>query len=121
MCPIIGNQVIISPATIGRSGASQKAEFDNTCLIPYLGGFPRTVKHKVMLKEGATKCVSFKGSGDQAPSCSINDVNEFSKASVIRLSGQLRGENKTFIYILLFIIIILSVISILMGSGRIRL
>lgn len=122
-CVIDGSHVIIEPGKSGRGGAAQKAEFTPNCLVPYYAGIPpfKSIKHKLILKEGATKCVSFAKPEDYlAPTCTKSDVSHYGEATVIKLSGSLKGENRMFVYILLGIIIILNVVGLLVASGNVR-
>lgn len=121
-CEIEGNHVIILPGSKGRGGAPIKAEYDNTCLVPYYTGFPfRSIKYKLLLRYDATKCVSFgKDSSDVAPSCTPSDVARYGRATVIRLAGNIKGESRTLIYALLIIVIVLGILTLITSAGRIR-
>ncbi len=124
MCDIVGNEVIIKPANQGRGGEEYRAKFDNTCLLPYTTGllFLKSVKHKLLVKEGATECISFGNlETSLAPSCTIQDVNRYATATVIRAAGSLKPENKTLIYVLIIINIILTLFGLLVASGNIKL
>lgn len=124
MCEIVGNEVVIEAASQGRSGDSYRAKFDNTCLLPYTTGilFFKSVKHKLLLKEGASECVSFGNlENSVAPSCTIQDVKKYATATVIRAAGSLKPENKTLIYVLIIINIILTLFGLLVASGNIKL
>ncbi len=121
-CTIEGNYVIINPNDRNRDGASYKAFFDNTCLIPYKTGLPpfRSIRHKLMLKEGSAQCVSFSSKQeDKAPSCTIQDVENYATATVIKKAGSFKEESKTLIYVLIIINIIVSLAGLIFG-GRIR-
>lgn len=122
--PIDGNYVIVEEGKPGRGGAPIKAKFDNTCLVPYYAGIPpfRTIKYKLVLKEGTTECVSF---GDKytsnAPSCDLKTVQRYGEATVIKLSGMIKNPmNMGILYILLFAAIALGVLNLLVASGNIR-
>lgn len=116
-----GNHVIIQPGAKGRGGAPYKAEYDNSCLVPYWSGFSifKTIKFKLLLKEGASKCVSFaKSAAEIAPTCTQQDIARFSNATVIRNAGMLKPENRTFVYVLLLINIVISILAVAVASGR---
>lgn len=122
-CLVLGNTIILRPAKEGRGGAAITAEYDTDCLIPYYGGiWPfRSIRYKLLLKEGAAKCVSFKTNPVEVPSCSRNDVVKYGNATVIKLAGALKPPfNINFVYVLLIIGLILTGISILVGSGNIQ-
>lgn len=123
-CLVDENRVILRPAKEGRGGAAITADFDNGCLVPYYTGlWPlRSIKHKLVLKEGASKCVNFIDKDDtNAPTCTKSDVSKFGQATVIKLSGSLKPPfNVNIIYVLLVVGLILTGISILVGTGRLR-
>lgn len=122
MCEYIGNQIILEKET-RKNGAEKKITFDNSCLVPYLSGFPpfRSVKHQVFLKEGATECVSWaEPETADTPSAKLRDVKNFMRANIIFRAGNPQTEKKTIIYLMLGIIIILNIIGILAATGNIR-
>lgn len=123
-CEVVGNAVMIEHGRSGRGGAAQTAKFDNSCLVPYMAGLPpfRYVKYKLILREGASQCVSFaENAGTNAPSCSVCDVSNYGKATVIKLAGLMKPENRSLIYALLIISIIVGVAGIAVSAGVIRL
>lgn len=120
-CPIEGNKIILKEAREGRGGAAITAEFDNSCFIPYRSGLTRGIKQKLIVKEGATKCVSFgTDSSYRAPSVTIEEVFNYFKASVIMAAGRIKQEKQTIIYLLIGVVIILQIIGLLVSSGRIH-
>lgn len=123
-CPIEGNKVVLQKAREGRGGAAITADFDKSCLIPYYAGAPpfRKLKYKVVLKEGATHCVSFKDPENYvAPTLTILDVFTYFKASVHRAAAHFKPESKSITYVLLGVLIIIGILNVLVASGRIRL
>lgn len=122
-CPIEGTQVIVEQESKLRGGAAYLANYDNDCLVPYVTGPPlfRSVKFKLLLRYGASKCISFgKNAGDIAPSCTPGDIDRLGTATVIKLAGSLKGENRTLIYALILVNIILTVIAVAVASGGIK-
>lgn len=116
-----GNKIILKPGQKGKGGAEQLASFDQSCLVPYHSGLFRTIKYKLLLKEGADKCISFAGKDVECPTCSKNDVGNYGNATVIKLAGALKPPfNMGVIYILLGVIIVVGIIGILVSSGRIH-
>lgn len=121
--PIEGNKVIVKEGKPGRGGEAITAEFSNSCLIPYYAGIPpfRSMKHKLILKEGASKCVNFDDKNTDAPTCSLADVQKFGEASVIKAAGMNKNPlNMGMLYILIFAAIALGVLNLLVASGNIR-
>lgn len=122
--PVEGNKVIVKPANPkgGRNAAEQSIEFDNSCLVPYYAGVPpfRVVKHKILAKDGASKAVSFSGDQATCPSCTKDDVTRYTNASVIGAAGRLKPESRTLIYVLLIIVIVVGIINLLIGTGRVH-
>jgi hypothetical protein len=123
--PIDDGKIVVKEATAGRRGAAITATFDNTCLVPYWAGIPpfRTIKYKLLLKEGATECISFGNRYTKdAPTCTLSDVQKFGQATVIKLAGALRNPNNmNILYLLVIVAIIIGVINIFVASGNIRL
>jgi hypothetical protein len=120
-CVVEGNRVILRQAREGRGGAAITAEFDANCLVPYRSGLTRGLKYKLLLTEGADKCVSFARGLAEVPTCTKQDVSNYGNATVIKLAGSLKPPfNINLIYVLLIAGIILTVFSILVGSGRIH-
>jgi hypothetical protein len=117
-------KIIVKQGGLGRGDTKETAEFDKTCIVTYSKGlfmFKRPAQ-KLILKEGANKCVSF---GDvastEAPSCSKEDVNRLGKATVIRFAGHSdKPESRLGLYLLMIIIIALVAVSIGVSSGHIR-
>ena len=124
--PIEGNQIIIKPAKRGRGGAGYKAKFDKNCLIPYHVGFGpfKQLKQKLMLIEGASKCVSFDFADKKAymPSWSRKGLEKASEATVIKAAGASFQKLKipTLLYVALFMVAILEFLNFLVSTGRVR-
>lgn len=122
--PVDGNKVIVKPANPkgGRNAAEQSIEFDTSCLVPYYAGVPpfRVVKHKILAKDGASKAVSFATDQATCPSCTKDEVTKYTNASVIGAAGRLKPENRTLIYVLLLVLIIVGVFNLLIASGRVH-
>lgn len=122
--PIDGKKVIVKEGKAGRGNEAVTAEFSNGCLIPYWAGIPpfRSMKHKLILKEGASKCVNFDDpKNTDAPSCTLADVQRFGEATVIKAAGMNKNPlNMGILYILLFAALALGVLNLLVASGNIR-
>lgn len=126
--PIEGNNIIIRAAKRGRGGAAYKAEFDKNCLLPYHVGFwPfKRLKQKLVLIEGATKCVSFhfteKGTQVDTPTWDRHSEEELFKASVIKAAGASTQKVTvpTIFYVLMFMTFAIGFINFLIATGRLR-
>lgn len=122
--PVENNKAIIKQRNPkgGRNGAEETIEFDNTCLVPYYAGVPpfRVVKHKILAKIGASKAVSFRNETGECPSCTKQDIANYSNATVIGAAGRLKPESRTLVYVLLIVLIIVGVFNLLIASGRVN-
>jgi len=117
--------VIINKGGKGRGDVQQVASFSRTCLVPYKTGlFFRSTKYKLILKEGASSCVNFadETDGKEAPTCTQDQVKQYFKAQCLRAAGNLTGKEQklTLLYILVIISIIITVVGILVSSGKIQ-
>jgi len=126
--PVEGNTIVIRPARRGPGGAPYKAEFDRDCLIPYWTGWGpfKKLHQKLLLIEGADKCVSFNFKRD------IGEINlpiwdreteaRLFEASVIKAAGATVQKIKipTSLSIILILLVIMQFISLLLLSGRVR-
>jgi len=126
--PIEGNQIVIKAAKRGRGGAAYKAKFDKNCLLPYYVGFwPfKRLKQKLMLIEGADKCLSFhfteEGTQVDTPTWGRIALEEASEASVIKAAGASTQKITVPIifYILIFMTFAIGFINFLIATGRVR-
>ena len=123
--PIEGNQIIIKPAKRGRGGAGYAAKFDKNCLLPYhVGLWPfKHLKQKLMLIEGAAKCVSFDFTDKKAnmPNWSREALERASEATVIKAAGATFQKLKipTLLYIALFLVVGLEFLNLLVLTGKV--
>lgn len=115
-----GNHIVVQKAT--NKTAEITATFDNTCLVPYNFGLPpfRVVKYYLILKDGASRCVSFAGDKDIiAPSCTKEEIRQYAQATAIKGAGNTKPENKTLIYLLIFVNIALTALTLLLATGKV--
>lgn len=55
---VIGNnEILVKKGSKTRGAADYKASFDKDCIVPYRSGIFHLVKQKLMLIEGAGKCI----------------------------------------------------------------
>lgn len=124
--PIEGNQIIIKPAKRGRGGAEYKAKFDRNCLLPYHVGFwPfKQLKQKLMVIEGADKCISFDFTDKKAtkPSWTREGLEKASQATVIKAAGATFQKLKipALLYIALFMVAALEFLNLLILTGKVK-
>ena len=131
--PIRGNKVIIRPARKGPGGTEYAPTFDKSCILPYVVGWGpfKRLKHKLVLIDGANRCVSFRFTKDeQGNKVAMIDVpvwdrwteEEFFKANVIKAAGSTiqKVSIPTSVYVLLALIFIMQIIGLLVASGRVR-
>jgi len=126
--PVEGNTIVIRRARRGPGGAAYKAEFDRDCLISYWTGWGpfKKLHQKLLLIEGADKCVSFKFKEEigeiNLPIWDRETAARFFEASVIKAAGATVQKIKIPIslYIILILVVIMQFISLIVLSGRIR-
>jgi len=126
--PIEGNKIVIKPPRRGPGGAAILAEFNRDCIIPYWRGWGpfKRLHHKLLLIEGADKCVSFRFNGEmyeiEKPIWDRETAERFFKAQVIKAAGATIQKVKipTLLYIMLFLLIVLQFITFLIVSGEVR-
>jgi len=126
--PVEGNHIIIREGKRGRGGAGYTPSFDRDCLVPYYVGFwPfKHLKQKLMLIEGADKCVSFNFTEEKAevdtPTWSREALEKASEATVIKAAGATFQKLKipALLYIALFMVVGLEFLILLVLSGRVR-
>lgn len=115
------NSVLIEKSKRGRKGhPPYKAEFTKDCILNYkVGIWPfRRLKQKLMLIEGADKCIDFKTG--TVPNCDRETLKRLAEAEVLHKAGATlqKLQVPTFVYILLIIIAGLSFLSLLFSSGQ---
>jgi len=118
-----GNKVVIEKATKGRGHAGWMPEFDRDCMLYYFSGiFPfKRLKRKLMVMDGASKCIGFMGKDVQVPVYDREASKKFFKANVIKSAGETAHKVTVpiFVYLLLFLLFMLGIVNILVGTGRI--
>jgi hypothetical protein len=119
-----GNFIVVKKEKKGKN-SEYKAEFDKECLIPYRNRL-RLLKQKLMLIDGADKCISFKIGQDKAdidmPVWDRQTETKLFQASVVKASGQVSGkmEIPPMLYIVMMVGVIFSVLTLLAVSGRLN-
>jgi hypothetical protein len=120
-----GNFVIVRKEKKGKT-SGYKAEFDKECLLPYRSTFFRLLKNKLMLVDGAEKCISFRIGKDKAdidiPVWDRQTEEKLFQASVVKTSGQVSGklEIPVMLYIVMMVGVLFSVLTLLAVSGRLK-
>lgn len=126
--PIEANKVVIRKAKRGRGNPAYKPSFDKNCILPYdvgWGPFKRR-KEKLVLIEDANRCVSFKFEKGKAtigmPTWDKDALEKASEANVIKSAGASvqRIKIPALVYVGLFMVVALQIITLLVVSGRVR-
>lgn len=127
------NHIIIKEPKKGRGGAGYKAKFDKSCIITFVHKplwplpRPRFLKQKLMLIDGADKCISFRFEEDKVgvdmPVWNREMEEKLFEANVIKASGQISSKLKvpSLLYILLIASLAVCFLTFLVVSGRLHL
>jgi len=124
--PIEGSTIVIQPRKTRNPG--YYAKFDRNCLLSYFVGFGpfKRLKQKLLLIEGADKCVNFNftetpGEVDM-PFWDRETEKKLFEASVIKAAGASvqRIKIPIFLYILVFMGFAIGFLNFLVATGRIR-
>jgi len=124
--PIVGNgtAVEIRPPGKGPGQPAYRPKFDKDCKLTYMGGiWPfKSLKQKLMLIDGANHCIRFRKKGVDPAVWDREAEEELFKASVIKAAGATvqKMQIPATLYVFLFILFILSLIQILIMTGRLR-
>ena len=118
---IEGNKIVVRKET--KKSVGYKVGFDKNSLLPYknLLGF---TKNKVMFVDGADKCISFNVSDNRAeidiPVWDRKTEEALMEAEVVKTSGNVSGklEIPALLYILVVCGIFVSLLTVLVASGR---
>jgi hypothetical protein len=119
------NKIIIRPSTDKTEG--YKAGFTRECLIPYRTFFGLVQRQKLLLIDGADECIKFKYEEDKtsidAPIWNRKMEEKLFKANVIKAAGSIsqKIEVPMLLYLAMFGCMILSVVTVLVVSGRLKL
>lgn len=119
------SQVIVNPGGKGRGDVQQTATFTRSCLVPFKTGiFFKSTKYKLILKEGASSCIDFSDDSQDsdAPSCTQAQIKTYFRAQCLRAAGNLTGKEQklTLVYILLIAVLIVTIVGILVSTGKIQ-
>lgn len=120
-----GNFIIVRKEKKGKT-SGYRAEFDKECLLPYRT-ILRILKQKLMLVDGAERCISFKIGKDKAdidmPVWDRQAEEKLFQANAIKASGQVTGKMDIppMLYIVMMVGVIFSVLTLLAVSGRLTL
>ena len=120
--PIEQNKVVIDKQKTKHTG--WMPEFTKHSFLYYFSGvFPfKRLKRKLMVMEGADKCIEFRGKDDvEVPVYNKEVVKKLFEAEVIKHAGATTQKVGVpiFVYLLLFLALILGIVNILVSSGRI--
>jgi hypothetical protein len=124
--PIEADQVVIRKGRPVPGGAAYKAKFDEDCVVYFWSGYwPfKSLKRKLMLQDGATECINIRAPPMifKIPMWDRATEEELFKASVIKASGasMLKLQIPTLLYIMSFAGIAISVIILMVLTGRVR-
>ena len=121
--PIEQNKVVIDKQKTKHAG--WMPEFTKDSFLYYFSGiFPfKRLKRKLMIMEGADKCIEFRGKEDvEVPIYNKEVVKKLFEAEVIKHAGATTQKVGVpiFVYLLLFLMLMLGIVNILVTSGRIR-
>lgn len=116
---IRGNEVVIQKGRPGRGNPTITAEFTADCIIPYYAGaWPfKRLKQKLLWIQNTKKCCEI---SDKKLARGIFDVEKFFESASMKNAGATREKHETS-PILFFLVggnIVLTVVSLLMLSGR---
>jgi len=128
-CSLQGKQILIKKGSKGRGNADYLADYTNASVIPYRRGFGpfKWLSQKVMLMEGADKCMSF---------YNVNGTPEYDlprwdraaearlfEANVIKSSGNVTNTLKipTMLTMFLAVGLVLQFLILLVATGRLTL
>jgi len=123
--PVENNKVLIEkPKIRGKGHSGWMPEFDKHCFLYYHTGiFPfKRLKRKLMVMDGASKCIAFKGKDDvKVPVFDRKTAKTLFEAEVIQHAGASTQKVTVpiFVYLLLFLLFMLGIVNILVGTGRI--
>lgn len=123
--PVEGDSVVIRKGAKGRGKTEYRATFTKNCLLPYhVGIWPfKRLKQKLILKNGASKCVDFYTTeGAEIPLYDRPSAEKLFEANVIRAAGETTQKVTipAMMWVFLIAILGLNVISLLIVSGRVR-
>ena len=121
--PIEQNKVVIDKQKTKHAG--WMPEFTKHSFLYYFSGvFPfKRLKRKLMVMEGADKCIEFRGKDDvEVPVYNKEVVKKLFEVEVIKHAGATTQKVTVpiFVYLLLFLVLMLGIVNILFTSGRIR-
>jgi hypothetical protein len=117
-----GNYIIVRKERKGKI-SGYKAEFDKECLLPYRTSL-HILKNKLMLIDGADRCISFKIGKDKAdvdlPVWDRQSEEKLFQAKMVQASGQVSGkmEIPSMLYVMMMVGVLFSVLTLLAVSGR---
>ena len=121
--PVKENKVSIEPPKVrGRGHSGWMPEFSKGCFLYFRAGIFGKLKRKLMVMEGASKCIEFKGKDDVViPVYDRGASKRFFEAEVIKSAGASTQKVTVpiFVYLLLFMALMLGIVNILVSSGRI--
>lgn len=120
---IENNRVMIDPPKKrGRGHSGWMPEFNRNCILYYHAWFLffRRLKCKLMVMEGASKCIEFKGKDVEVPVYDMEASKKHITANVIKSAGETTQKITipVFVYVLLGILFVLALLNLLVSSGR---
>ncbi len=129
--PVEGEEIVVRRGKKGRGSSDYRAKFDKNCLIsyrehPYNLPFITVLKQKLMLINGANKCISITYNAKEAnvemPVWSRQAEKEAIDKDVVKNAGAGLGQIKIspLIYVIPVIGMIFSVVTLLVVTGRLR-
>jgi len=122
--PFCEDYVEIRQPRRGAGGTPYRPKYGKDCIISYVSGLPgfRQVKQKLMLIQGAERCMSFSKDGLEPALWNRQTEEEFFKASVIKAAGTTTQKIQvpTLFYVVILINIALTFVVLLVSSGRVK-
>jgi len=128
-----GEEVILRRAKKGIAPVGYTAKWSRSCLFPYrtqpLWPLPfKTLHFKLMLIDGSDECVQFIPGSDgvkaslNMPVWTREAVSRLFEANVLKTSGNISTEMKVpgLMYVLIGISIVMGLMSMLAGMGKLK-
>ena len=123
-CVIDGDTVVIEKGHKGRGLKGWTPVFDSDCIIHYRVWFLlfSFIREKVVVQYGADKCVNWNIKPLKMPTYDFATANRLFKLSVLEKAGTLKNKLDVPIglYLLIGGCLIISLLTFLVTSGKIR-
>jgi hypothetical protein len=119
-----GNKIVVKSSKKGRGHTEYAPTFTKDCLLPYRKGIGpiKWLSQKLMLMDGADKCIEFHDKSVEIPRYDRSTVRKLFDAEVLQKAGTVNVKLvvPTILYLLLGAIMMLIVVSIMIQTGRLK-